>query len=77
MALGPADQDDCFALGLETQIDRLRHVLDQADATDRRSRQDALAVGLVVERDVAGHDRIIERQTGFAHALDAADELAP
>jgi hypothetical protein len=49
---------------------------DQADAADGRGRQDALAVGLVVERDVARHDREIERAAGFADAFDGMDELA-
>ena len=52
-----------------------RHVVDEADAADGGGRQDALAVGLVVERDVAGHDREVERPAGLADALQAADEL--
>ena len=39
-------------------------------------RQDAAAVGLVVERDVAGDDGKVERAAGLADAADAADELA-
>ena len=53
-----------------------RDVVEHADAADRRRRQDAAAVGLVVERDVAGDDREIERPAGLADAADAADELA-
>jgi hypothetical protein len=34
------------------------------------------AVGLVVERDVAGDDREVERAAGLADAFDGADELA-
>ena len=51
-------------------------IRQKPDAADRRRRQDALAVGLVVERDIAGDDRVVERQAGFAHAFDAVDELA-
>ena len=36
----------------------------------------ARAVGLVVERHVAGHDREVERLAGLRDAADAADELA-
>ena len=52
------------------------HVRQQADPADGRCWQDALAVGLVVERDIAGHDREIEGAAGLANALDAAHELA-
>ena len=58
------------------RIDRLPRVGDQADAADHRGRQDRAAAGLVVERHVARHDRIVERQAGLADALDRADELA-
>ena len=49
---------------------------DQPDAADHRGRQDRLAARLVVERHVARDDRVVERQAGLAHALDAAGELA-
>ena len=35
-----------------------------------------LALGLVVERDVAADDREVEGAAGLGHAFDAADELA-
>ena len=62
--------------GLEAERGGFRHVGDEADAADRRRRQDAGAHGLVVERDIAGDDREIERPRRFADALEAADELA-
>ncbi len=46
----------------------------QAHAADGRRRQDAPAVGLVVERHIARHDREIERAAGLA---DAAHGLRP
>ena len=54
---------------------RCREIVDQADAADGRRRQDRASVGLVVERDIAGHDREIERLAGFGDATNAADEL--
>jgi hypothetical protein len=38
-------------------------------------RQDAHALGLVVERDVAGHDREVEGAAGLADALDVVDDV--
>src|SRR5207302_3257997 len=35
-----------------------------------------LVLRLIVERDVAAHDREVERAASFGHALEAADELA-
>ncbi len=61
---------------LEARRWRCRHVVEQADAADGGRRQDAAAVGLVVERDVARHDGEVERPAGLADAADAADELA-
>ena len=49
---------------------------DQPHRADGRRGQDRLAVGLVVEPDVARHDRHVERRAGRADALDRADELA-
>ena len=71
-----ADQQDRLALGLERERHRFGEFVEQTDAADGRRRQDRPAVGLVVERDIAGHDREIERAAGFADAADAADELA-
>ena len=61
---------------LEGERRRLGEVVDQADAADGRGRQDRAAIGLVVERDVAGHDREVERPAGLGDAADAADQLA-
>ena len=61
---------------LEGERRRLGEIVEKADAADRRGRQDRAAVGLVVERDIAGNDREIERAAGFADAADAADQLA-
>ena len=36
----------------------------------------AIAVGLVVKRDIARHDGEVERAAGFAHAVDGLDDLA-
>ena len=38
--------------------------------------QDAAALGLVVEADVAGHDREVQRLAGGGHAADGGGELA-
>ncbi len=76
MALGLADQQDRLAGALEGEAHRAGGVVDQADAADRRRRQDAAAIGLVVERDIAGDDGVVEREAGLAHAFDAAGELA-
>src|SRR5688500_10373592 len=54
MAPGLADQDDAVAFALERDGRHVPHVAQQADAPDRRRRQDRLAVGLVVERAIAG-----------------------
>ena len=77
MANRVADQDDGLTFGGEPGRDDLTaHVFDQPDAPDGGGRQDAGAVGFVVERHIARHDREIERDAGFGHALDAAGELA-
>ena len=49
---------------------------EQAESADDRGRENRPSVGFVVERDVARHDREVERPAGCGHALDAADELA-
>src|SRR3546814_18698760 len=71
-----ADQHDGLAGRGEGGAGDAVKVVDQADAADDRGRQDGLAVGLVVERHVAGEDRVGERLAGRLHAGDAADELA-
>ena len=55
--------------------DRIIEVLDQANSTDGRGRQDALTIGFVVERYVARHDRGVERDAGLTDALKSANEL--
>ena len=37
----------------------LGEIVEQADTADGRRRQDRAAIGLVIERDIAGHDREI------------------
>src|SRR5437763_799807 len=81
MAVPVADCDDDVARSLEADADRLLMILDQADPADSRRREDRLAravlrLGLVVEGDVAAHDREIERAAGLGHPVDTADELA-
>ena len=70
-----ADEQDRLALGREADAGGGGDVGDHPDRADRGRRQDAAAGALVVERDVAGDDREVERATGFADALHAADEL--
>ena len=53
----------------------LRDVADEPDAADDRRRRDRAAVGLVVERDVAGDDRDAELLGGLGDALDRLREL--
>ncbi len=76
MAAVGADQDQLIAFGCAADAGHRLPVGQQADAGDRRRRQDRDAVGLVVERDVAGDDREIERAAGLADALHGLDELA-
>jgi phosphoribosylformylglycinamidine synthase len=47
----------------------------EADPADGGRGRNADAVGLVVERDVAGDDGVVEHAARFAHAFDGADEL--
>ena len=75
MALGLPNQQRHVTIARQTR-QRLIGILDQADRADGRRRQDALTVGLVVERDVARHDRHIKRAAGLTDALDRADKLA-
>ena len=60
-------------------LERARHardgVLDQADDAEHRRRIDRLAVGLVVEADVAAGDRDVQRAAGLADAFDRLGEL--
>ena len=74
-----SEQDERLAFRLEPDRRALRPIVEQPDAADRRRRQDGAAaarrLALVVEADVAAHDREVERAAGFAHAFEAADEL--
>src|SRR6185437_2623770 len=74
-ALGLTNQQDALAFGLEGKRRRLREVVQQPHAADRWRRQNAAAVCFVVERDIAGDDRKIQRGAGRCDALQAADEL--
>ena len=76
-----ADQHDHVALGLERRSSpscanrragRRRRPPGSAGWRCRRRRR----LGLVVEADVAAHDREVERAAGLGHAFDAADDLA-
>ena len=49
---------------------------DEANAGNRRSRQDTDTIGLVVERDIARNDGEFEETAGFADAFESANELA-
>ena len=51
------------------------HVGDEPDAADDRRRRDRGAVGVVVERDVAGDDRDPERLRGLRDPLDRLRQL--
>src|SRR6185312_13774953 len=51
-ALGFADQQNFLAFALESKCCRFRKIVEDANSTDRRRRQNAAAVGFVVERDV-------------------------
>ena len=61
---------------LEGERRRGGEILQQADPADGGGRQDGPAVGLIVERHVAGHHREIQRPAGFRDPAHAADELA-
>ena len=71
-----ADQNDHLAFGRETDLRHPGPVHDQADTADGRCWQNALSIRLVVKRDVAGHDREVERAAGFADTFYRVDELA-
>ena len=60
---------------LGTPRQHARRVLDQPDDADDRRRIDRLAVGLVVEADVAAGDRDVQRAARVGHAFDRLDEL--
>ena len=52
-----------------------RRIIDDADDADHRSRIDRLAVGLVVEADVAAGNRRIEGAARLGDPFDRLDEL--
>src|ERR1700733_13951700 len=65
----PATEPNVLARRLEREARRLRHVIDEADAADRRRGRNASAHRFVVERDVAGDDGKVERPRRLADAL--------
>ena len=71
-----ADEQDHVIGVLEGDGRHVVDVRDEADAADGRGRQDALAVGLVVERDIARDDGEGEHGAGFRQAFDGVHELA-
>ena len=75
MPVGGADQHEVEP-ARQGDADRLRRILQHAEAADRRGRQDRPALGLVVEADIAADDREIERVAGRRHAADGGGELA-
>ena len=50
-------------------------VRDEAHRPHHRRRGNRLSIGLVVEADIAAHDREVESPAGHRHALDRADDL--
>ena len=50
--------------------------LQKAHGTNRRGRQDRRAIGFIIKRHVARHDRHIQRRHRRADTLDCANELA-
>jgi len=70
-----SNQNDHVA-GSEARFGGERHVRDHADAADGGSRRNPGAPRLVIERDIAGNDREIQRPRRFANAFETADELA-
>ena len=74
--VGGTDQQDDVAFGGKADAGHVVIVGDEADAGNGRGRQDADAIGLVVERDIAGNDGEFEEAAGLADAFESADELA-
>ena len=65
-----AQQRDYVTFVLETGLNDTVHVFDQADHADHRRRQNAAAFGLVIKRNVAGHNRRIQRAASLCQAID-------
>ncbi len=76
MAADVADQGKRVAGAQRIGGSATFEIVDDPNAADRRRRQNGLAVGLVVERDVAADHREAELAAGFGHALDGAHDLA-
>ncbi len=71
------DQQDRLVLGGERDPGDTGDVRHQSDAADCRGRRNGDAVGLVVERDIAGDDRKGEGLAGSGDPLDGADQARP
>ena len=76
VAASAADQQQRLVRRLQRHGAHAIQIGDQPEGADLRRGQDADAAGLVVEGDVAGDDREVQRPAGLGHSLDAADELA-
>uniref|UniRef100_A0A0N4ZZR4 Oxidoreductase n=1 Tax=Parastrongyloides trichosuri TaxID=131310 RepID=A0A0N4ZZR4_PARTI len=76
LADGRTDQHQRVAVLHTGEVGAVRVVGDQAHGADGRGRRNRRAVGLVVEADVAAHDREVEVAASFRHALDGAHDLA-
>ena len=76
LADGGSDQHPVVAVLHAGEVGAEGVVGDQADGADGGGRRNGCAVGLVVERDVAAHDREVQLAAGLGHALDGADDLA-
>src|SRR5207248_1834344 len=55
---------------LKTRLDQTLNVVDQSYHPDYRSRQNAAPFRLIIETNVAGHDRGLERLARFGDAVD-------
>ena len=75
MPLGFADYDNSAPFGGEAKPHHGVEVIDKSHRADGRCRQDRLAIGFVVERDIARHDGKIQRAAGLGDAFDTADKL--
>ena len=76
MAAGLPHQDQRIAVLLQREVDRIASLRDQAHSADHRRWQDRAAVGLVVQRHIARHHRVVESEASLPHALDRADQFA-
>ena len=76
MPFGVADQHDHVAGLFEGKAGKTGHIRQHTDSADGRRGQNTAAIGFVIQRHIARHDRKIERQTGLADPLQATDKLA-